>query len=93
MVRKEIGCAGVAVGGVPDETGVSAARDDVFSVTDDVNDVGGGREVYGVILMPRSTQAVRMGVGRNVQKFGGDQATTGGEMRLPWFDRGRFVAN
>jgi hypothetical protein len=47
----------------------------------------------GMILMPRWMPAVRMGVGRNVQKFGGDQATTGGEMRLPWFDRGRFVAN
>jgi hypothetical protein len=45
MVRKEIGCAGVAVGGVPDKNRVSAARDDVFSVADDVVDVGGDREV------------------------------------------------
>jgi hypothetical protein len=47
MVIKEIGCAGVVVGGVPDEIGASAPRDDGCSVADDVADVGDGMDGNG----------------------------------------------
>ena len=72
MVRKEIGCVGVAVCGVSDENEVSAARDDGFSVADDVADVGDGGKAMGVLLVPQLSPTGAMYVGMKVQKFEDD---------------------
>jgi hypothetical protein len=93
MVVKQFGCAGVMVGGVSGEKWVPAARDDGFlsSTMSLMSGEGGkGRQLQ---MIPQSSPALPMGVGRNVQKFIGDLAYTGGEMRLPWLDRCGFVVN
>jgi hypothetical protein len=72
MNIKMIGCAGVMVGGVLAENGRSAARDGDFLIVDAVVDVGGGYDEEGLIPTPQSSPMDAMGVGRMLQKFGGD---------------------
>ena len=50
----------------------SAGCGDGFSVVDAFVDVGGGADEQGIILAPRSTPAVPMGVGRTKLWFGVD---------------------
>ena len=70
MIIKEIGCAGVMVGGVSAENGRSAARDGDFSIVDAFVDVSDGSDGEGVILSPQSMPTGVMGVERMLQKFG-----------------------
>jgi hypothetical protein len=72
MVMKEIGRAGVMVGSVLTENWVSAARDDDFPSPTKSLMSGEAGKCKVMILMPRSSPMDAMGVGRMLQKFGGD---------------------
>jgi hypothetical protein len=50
----------------------SAGCGDGFSVDDAFVDVGGGADEQGIILVPQSTPAIPMGVGRMMLWFGDD---------------------
>ena len=54
------------------ESAASGGCGDGFSVVDAFVDVGEGGDEEGMILMPRSTAAVPMDVGRTMLWFGDD---------------------